>query len=274
MNIQTVMIDKQTAEKYLQSNTKNRRLKPQHVAKLTREITGGRWSLNGDTIKFSSDGTLIDGQHRLHAIRNSGVTVPALVVFGVDDPNAFKTIDTNGLSRGVATLADTYYNIPNANNVSAIARRLLHWDSATNKDMFTFSTEAWRQISKAEILEYLEANNHEIQRVFGYVAKSLPCRRCGSGSALVTALILCGRADEVTNMMFIDGLITGRNLTENSPVALLRDRLIAPPDRRGIWWELEIMALTIKSFNKFMYHKPLKTLRWLPQEKFPTPGEC
>ena len=48
--------------------------------------------LNGEPIIIASDGTLLDGQHRLWAIVVSEATVPAVVVQGIDR-STFDTID-------------------------------------------------------------------------------------------------------------------------------------------------------------------------------------
>ena len=56
--------------------------------------------MTGDPIKFSSDGRLLDGQHRLEACEIAGLPISTHVVFGVD-PGAFTTIDT-GRSRSAS----------------------------------------------------------------------------------------------------------------------------------------------------------------------------
>jgi hypothetical protein len=62
----------------------------------------GEWADNGETVKVGTDGRILDGQHRLRAIVDSGCTVPMTVVFGVN-PGAFKTIDV-GRSRTAGNL--------------------------------------------------------------------------------------------------------------------------------------------------------------------------
>lgn len=77
-------ITPEIAEKWLQKNTCNyRNLKPTKVALYAREMKDGRWEENGEAIKFYSDGTLFDGQHRLAAIVQAGVPVNMLVIWGI-----------------------------------------------------------------------------------------------------------------------------------------------------------------------------------------------
>lgn len=79
------------AERLLQSNTHNRTVSERHVAKLQREIEGGRWKLNGDAIRISN-GVLLDGQHRLEAVKRANLPIEALVIVGLGD-DVFDTID-------------------------------------------------------------------------------------------------------------------------------------------------------------------------------------
>jgi len=80
------------AEFYLLSNTNNRPVRIHHVEALARDMKGGSYQVNGDAIRFSSDGALLDGQHRLKAIVMSGVTLNILVIRGLA-PETMKTID-------------------------------------------------------------------------------------------------------------------------------------------------------------------------------------
>lgn len=271
----TVMVTPEKAESWLRRGGKNRKLIQTQVDRLAKEMLAGRWALDGQTVIFDNQGRLLNGQHRLNAVIQSGCTVLMLVVSGVHDPNAFSTIDTNQTRRGAHTILDIE-KIANPANVAAIAKRLLHWENAHDKTRYSFTVDAWRKIPQADVVAYGIRNNDEIQSMFREIKQALPYRRCKAGSALVTALIICNRADEVTTLVFNEGLKTGANLPEKSSVALLRDRLIAPPERRGIGWELELMALTIKAWNYFWAGKPMKVLRVIQEgpaaERFPVPG--
>lgn len=276
MNLQIVTIDPKKAELWLQRNTKNRKLSQNHVNKLANDMASGRWVLNGQTISFSTDGTLNDGQHRLHAVIKSGTTIQTCVAFGVDDPNAFQTIDVNVLKRGTDQVL-SMMGVENSVSVSAVARRLLHWENTVDKSAFSLTKKEYAAISGDAVIEFAQENLASIQDALTTMRGSLPYRRCSAGSALLTALIICDGADDVATMVFIDGLKTGAGLQENSPIYLLRERLIDPPPKRGVKWETEVMALTIKAFNRFLGGQTLKVLGWRQggdaPEKFPIPGD-
>lgn len=57
-----------------------------------KEMKEGRWMFNGDTIRFDWNGNLIDGQHRLEAIKNTGIPQEFIIVKGLN-PECAQTID-------------------------------------------------------------------------------------------------------------------------------------------------------------------------------------
>lgn len=61
------------------SNTANRPMRPQHVRALASDMREERWMLTHEPIAFAEDGVLLDGQHRLAAIAQSGKTIEVAV---------------------------------------------------------------------------------------------------------------------------------------------------------------------------------------------------
>lgn len=82
--IEVENITPELAKEYLQANVKNRRASKRAVRLYKRDIEAGNWKFTGDPIRFNGAGTLIDGQHRLLAIAETGVTLPCLVIRGLD----------------------------------------------------------------------------------------------------------------------------------------------------------------------------------------------
>lgn len=78
----------------------NRSLSVGVVNAYARLMAGGQWTLNGDTIVISSEGKLLNGQHRLRALIKAGIPVLMIVVDGVD-PSAIDTMD-DGRRRSVS----------------------------------------------------------------------------------------------------------------------------------------------------------------------------
>ena len=60
-------ITPEIAKTMLGENVNNRRISRDNVNLFAREIRNGEWRFNGEAIKFSKDGRLLDDQHRLLA---------------------------------------------------------------------------------------------------------------------------------------------------------------------------------------------------------------
>lgn len=65
-------------------------------------MKNGLWKTNGEPICFNKNGDLLDGQHRLHAIVHSGVSLSLVVVSDVD--NGINTYDI-GIKRSTVDIA-------------------------------------------------------------------------------------------------------------------------------------------------------------------------
>lgn len=87
------------AATWLAANTHNRKLRDTLVDRYAREMAAGRWMVNGEAIQISRSGVLINGQHRLAAIVESGTTQQMLVVTNIEG-EAQATVDT-GAKRSV-----------------------------------------------------------------------------------------------------------------------------------------------------------------------------
>lgn len=77
----------QQAITWLEGNTHNRPVKQTHVDRLAQEIKAGRWRLTHQGIAFDTGGLLADGQHRLWAIIEAGMSVPVRVFFNEPPEN-------------------------------------------------------------------------------------------------------------------------------------------------------------------------------------------
>lgn len=86
-------IDPATATEILRTrNNGNRPPKPNKVQQFAEDMAKGKWGLTGDTLKFGTDGRLLDGQNRLAASVRSNKNFKTHVVFGID-PDLFGRMD-------------------------------------------------------------------------------------------------------------------------------------------------------------------------------------
>ena len=99
-----MLFDKETVDRFLSINTKNRNVSMNHVLSMSRMMKNGTFfGLNGQTIVVNKSHTrLIDGQHRLLAMRMAGYPRIEINVVEIDDElaqAAFDTIDINHNAR-------------------------------------------------------------------------------------------------------------------------------------------------------------------------------
>ena len=70
------LITPDLARQYLKRNSScNKALDEGKVNTLVKKIHSGKWDPNGDAIYFDHGDVLANGQHRMHAIVRSGISV-------------------------------------------------------------------------------------------------------------------------------------------------------------------------------------------------------
>lgn len=115
MKIEIAEITPDVAKSLLARNHNNRPINPHHVARMASDMQKGNWQFNGDAIRLSDSGDLMDGQHRLTACLNSNVPFRTVLVRGLPC-EASRTID-GGRKR---TISDKF-NMDGVKNAKAMA---------------------------------------------------------------------------------------------------------------------------------------------------------
>jgi hypothetical protein len=138
-NSRRVTITPHVAELVLADlNKGNRTKKPEEIRRYAQYMKDGRWALTGESIKFGTDGMLKDGQNRLSACLQAGVSFQTHVVFGID-PNVFANID-RGKNRNPA---DVFHiaGITYPSDTAATVRWLLLIANGEVKSRTTFQPD-------------------------------------------------------------------------------------------------------------------------------------
>lgn len=79
-----VVIDPTLAQHILDRNPENRKVNKPSVNMYAKLMSEGRFDgKNGDTVKVAINGELNDGQHRLHAVIESGKSIETLIAFNM-----------------------------------------------------------------------------------------------------------------------------------------------------------------------------------------------
>lgn len=142
------------AEQYLARNLKNRPLKNRAIAKYSRDMAAGRWGLTGEALKFDKNGSLIDGQNRLHAVIDSGATIKTVVQRGLD-PEMQGIMDSSVPRSGADQL--TLHGYPDGKNLQAVCNAHRAYHSGALKHVMT-GLNSTERMTNSEIVPYVTAN--------------------------------------------------------------------------------------------------------------------
>jgi hypothetical protein len=264
MNAQIKTIYPHQAKQLLKLNTRNRPLASRHVNLLADEMRAGNWKLNGETITLSDD-TLLDGQHRLAACVLSNTPFESFVIEGADS-DCFDTIDV-GKKR---TNADTL-NVKGEKSyvILAASLRVINY---YYKEIGAAKGDAYTQLTNIQVQKLLEWHPN--------IRNSVARFPKPSSKALVPISHVCAfhyifslkdaeLADE-----FMDKLVTGNNLSDDDPVAVLRNKLILIKLNNTKVESKILRAYLIKTWNAVREGRTIRNLCWrtgrCPNEQFPT----
>lgn len=121
------------AELLAQLHPNQRRLRKGHVSQLARAMREGRWRWTADPIKLDRELRVVDGQHRLAAVVESGVTLRDVLIATLDDPDAFRAID-QGVGRSLGDIMTTAGRKPVPRTISgAIMAEHYDWSEWQGK---------------------------------------------------------------------------------------------------------------------------------------------
>ena len=135
-NIETKVesIGPATAKVYLESAAPNRKLNRRAIGRYVHAMKGGGWRVTHQGIAFNEQGQLIDGQHRLTAVIESGKTVQMNV--SRYSANAPMSVLDSGVSRSVGDRVQIAGTIPAHSHriVSVLNAMLIAETGATPAD--------------------------------------------------------------------------------------------------------------------------------------------
>lgn len=253
MKVRTETITPERATYYLDLNVKNRPVTSSNVKHLVRLMQAGQWKSNGDAIRVSKSGVLLDGQHRLLATEIAGISYEAVIVEDLDD-DVFNTIDTGRKRTAADALAVSGY--PHYATLAAIARLFLLWKK--QGDPTSFGQQGFRpshqDIQRAvDTYPFLQDAASTVQNTV-FLKKYLR----GAYGGLAFAII-AERDIKAAHRFF--GVLSSDTVQESNTIRLLRERLIAERGAKSQVSRAEILALVLKAFRAWRDGRELKQLR-------------
>jgi len=251
------------AQAWLEGNVDNRSLRENRVVHLAGVLQRGEWELTGDAIVFDTDGTLLNGQHRLTAVVVSGVPARFLVLRGVP-PKVQEVMDT-GLSR---TLGDQLQRrgVPYYTYVSSALFWLHRLEYAEATGIAHYAEPTMRPTFR-QLLKLYEENLDLVDEApsIGKHVNNLWVR-AGATLALYHRL---GKIEdeniEAEVDIFFKNWLEGTGLKANDPIWRLREWCVEDAAKRhtkGRAPDYRFVAYVLTAWNKWRDGEPVRQLKW------------
>lgn len=244
-------------------NPKNRAVNKNHVASLTRDMVNGKWLGHvGDEMTVDRDGHLINSQHRLHAVINSGIPQRFTVRMGVDPEK--RLVQDRGRIKSEADLM--YMNDRNVSYRTSQASMARMMYSFVNDQRRPHSYVSNTKPTTSELKEmHDEFGSGMLESLLFLQKHNIRQLMVATNAAMLHYLFKSSdfgsRADE-----FFEGIATGVNLNRDDPRMVVRNRLLG--DNKGAFRRQlnkdVSMGLIVKAWNAWIAGK-----KWSSKERTP-----
>ena len=200
-----------------ETNKKNRPITSRKVVDYSKDMVKKNWTLNGETIKFGSDGLLKDGQHRLEACVRANTAFATHLVFGID-PETFQHIDIGKLRNGSDTLA--MMGVPNAKDASTTIKMIISYEHGHSRSPNAGVSNDWiKEKYNSEIDHALLQESVAVGRKLYTTTKW----RVGIIGAFFYVAVQKGQREQITQ--FLDHMCKGIGTKARAPVPYLLENV-------------------------------------------------
>lgn len=251
MKNEVMTITPEQAKKFLSKMKVNRPCSNHVVNAYSQSLLRGEWVLNGESIKFDSNGSLVDGQHRLNAIIASNNPMKTLVTYGVS-VDAFKSLD-QGKNR---TNADIIYIDDNeyASIKASVASNIMKYKNGLMKHR--------RKSDRTEVLRFYNLHKENIKSSIKFIASVKKDNYPAGFAIMAFCHFIFRHVNFVKADEFISRLISGEGLSSKDVIYMLRERLIKnrlSTVKRNIFYQCELI---FRAFNYYYKDQNVQSLKW------------
>lgn len=256
-----VELPAEIAASWLTLNVGNRIPSKAKIRRFAAARRANRWTVNGETLKFSSSGRFLDGQSRLLAFVEAGMPVVVEVRGNLPDASQ-QTMDVGEARKGAHMLEMLGEQYP---IVVAPALRLVN----------VYEHGALGHVGKCQtsIGGSLVMENSEVAPLLArHAGLRASVGWCMSTGHKVANLMppseaaffhyVFGLATAVVRDAFMQQLALGLGLAAGSPVYHLRERLLADRAAQTRMGKRERFAIIIKAWNAFFKKTDMDRLRF------------
>lgn len=275
MHVSVIKITPQKAREWLDTtNTHNRKVSDVHVKKLAKSMREGKWVANGQSISFSADGTLLDGQHRLSAIVASGVSITCPVAYGIEDDRAWSTYDVDTRKRNATQLAQMLGVQKHLPLIVAAARLMYAYDKCLTSSEFLWKVKNTASHYDAEDIAVYAAENEDLIRLIMAEVGMELTKSSGYPGGVVGMFAILWRLDWSATSEFLQKLAHGYSAGLTCPIFHMRTALIrgiSGTAKRDAIARSILLALIIKAWNAHKMDNSISVLKHNISHAFPVP---
>lgn len=254
------------AKAFLENNKQNRPLNKKNLDFLKTELTRGNFHTTGDSIKIAENGDLLDGQHRLQAIVETGIAIEMFVVRGLEK-KVFKYMD-QGKGRTAGDIL-AIEKVENPTQLSSMSRFIMLFQAGKFGASAGKDGAKRTKITNADISAFVSRNKTALQesRLMGYNKdnKLVPAGTLSSLHFIFSKLHTTQAND------FCEKIVQGNDLSKTDIIYMLRTILLADLSSRRKMGPQEKIALICKAWNIYRAKKTVLQLKWDVKEDFPKP---
>ena len=153
------IITPEKASDLLETNTENRKISKGTVEAYANDMLAGNWDESvGVAISIDKDGVLRDGQHRLSAIVQSGVSIRMWVCRNVSNDGIYDNNRKRSNSDQISILRSDFENVYKSNRYISVARAIIINNSNPGINR--------RAVTPKEIIDFTEAHKEDLDGFF------------------------------------------------------------------------------------------------------------
>lgn len=256
--LEIIILGPEKAMELLENNKINRPISQPHVNRIADQIRAKKWRFNGNSIKISEDGEIVDGQHRLWAVIEAKRPVETMIFYGVQR-DAFATLDTLQKLRNGADMLSLNGVTDYRREAAAALAWLIRWQRDTLQGAKSRTENSEIEEAYANHPGILQAVERASKAVKGMASPSL------FGFLFY---IMANRDAEIAERM-LDTLEDPAGVSINDPFFRLRQYLTSERFKRRR--PVVTMALAIKCANAAKAGKQMDRPNWRNQGEKPEP---
>jgi hypothetical protein len=249
LSCQFLTMTKERVDSMIESNTSNRNLRTRVVEAYARDMISGNWETTHQGIAISSCGKVIDGQHRIHALKKAGYpAIKMLIVTGLKF-EVQKYVDQQA-KRNIRDVLRVSFDANFSHHAPAIARLLIAVDQSQHINP-----------TASEIADKVGEYMDEIETI----TTITKAKKSFFAAAYLAGFVrvLKENPDRESDIVaFIKSVQEGVMLTKQDPAFHLRSFLInTKGSHQGGGMITERYLKTLKAANAYLEGKTMGVLR-------------